>query len=89
MVCYSWSEKSRLWRRGWKWYKHFETKNFKSILCEYSHAYILVTGDITATGGNENANVAFKNFAPFTKCITHINDEHIDIAESLDITMPM
>ena len=25
----------------------------------------------------------------FTKCITHINDEHVDDAKSLDIKMPM
>ena len=30
-----------------------------------------------------------KNCAPFTKCTTHINDEHVDIADNLDIVMPM
>ena len=29
----------------------FETKVIKSSLCDYSDAYILVTGDRTATGG--------------------------------------
>ena len=29
----------------------FETKVIKPILCDYSDAYILVTGNITATGG--------------------------------------
>ena len=57
----------------------FETKIIKSNLCDYSHAYILVTGNITA----------FKNCAPFTKCITHINDEHVHNADNLDIIMPM
>ena len=33
--------------------------------------------------------VAFKNCAPFTKCITHINDEHVDNANELDIVMPI
>ena len=50
---------------------------------------ILVTGDITAINVNTDTNAAFKKHAPFTKCVTHINDEHIDTAESLDITMPM
>ena len=50
---------------------------------------ILVTGDIIVTDGDENANVAFKNYAPFTTHITHINDENIDTAENLDIMMPM
>ena len=34
-------------------------------------------------------NVAFKNCAPFTRCVTHIDDEHVKNAESLDIIMPM
>ena len=37
----------------------FETKVIKSNRCDYSDAYILVTGDITATGGNTNTRVAF------------------------------
>ena len=52
----------------------FETQVIKSNLCDYSDAYILVTGDITATGGDANTRVAFKTCAPFTKCISHIND---------------
>ena len=67
----------------------FETQVIKSNLCDYSDAYILVTGNITATGGDANTRVAFKNCAPFTKCITHINDEHVDNADNLDIIMPM
>ena len=66
-----------------------ETKVIKSSLCDYSDAYILVTGDITATGGDANNKDVFKNYAPFTKCITHINDEHVDDADNLDIIMPM
>ena len=66
-----------------------EKKVIKTSFCDYSYAYILVTRDITATGGNENTKVSFKNCAPFTRCLTHINDEHIDTAENLDIIMPM
>ena len=36
----------------------FETKVIKSSLCDYSNAYILVTGDITATGDDANIRVA-------------------------------
>ena len=50
----------------------FETKVIKSNLCDYSDAYIFVTGNVTATGGNENTNVAFKNCVPFTRCVTHL-----------------
>ena len=67
----------------------FETKVIKSNLCDYSDAYILVTGNITATGGDANTRVAFKNCASFTKCITHINDEYVDNADNLDIIMLM
>ena len=47
-------------------------KVIKSNLCDYSDSYILVTVDITATSGNTNTRVAFKNCALFTKCISHI-----------------
>ena len=67
----------------------FETKAIKPNLCDYSDAYILVTGNITAAGGNSNTRAAFKNCAPFTKSMTHINDEHVDGANNLDIIMPM
>ena len=33
-------------------------------------------------------NVAFKSCAPFTRYATHINDEHVETAENLDIIMP-
>ena len=39
----------------------FETKVIKLSLCDYSDEYILVTGDITAAGGDENTNIVFKN----------------------------
>ena len=34
-------------------------------------------------------NVAFKYCAPSTRSVTHINDEHVETAENLDIIMPM
>ena len=67
----------------------FETKVIKSSLCDYSDAYILVTGNTTATGVNANTNVALKNCAPFTRCVTHINNKHVETAENLDIIMRM
>ena len=48
-----------------------------------------MTGNITATGGNANTKVAFKNCAPFTRCGIHINDEHVETPENLDIIMPI
>ena len=67
----------------------FETQIIKSSLCDYSDAYILVTEDITATGGDDNIKAAFKNCEPFMKCKTHTKNEHIDTADNLDIVMPM
>ena len=45
----------------------FETKVIKSNLCDYSDAYILVTGGITTIRGGTNNRVAFKNCFPFNK----------------------
>ena len=67
----------------------FETKVIKPNLCGYSDAYILVAGNIKVEDVATNANVAFKKFAPFTRCVTHINNEHVETAENLDIGMPM
>ena len=53
----------------------FQTKVIKSNLCDYSDAYILLTGDIADTRVDEDTRDAFKNGTPFTKRITHINDE--------------
>ena len=65
----------------------FETKVIKPNLCDYSDAYILVTGNIQ----NKPANsvVAFKNCTLFRTCDVTINDEHVEKAEDLDIVMPM
>ena len=67
----------------------FETKVITPNLCDYSDVYILVTGYIKVASVAANTNVAFKNCAPFTRCVTHINDEHVETAEDLDIIMPM
>ena len=48
-----------------------------------------MTGDIKLTNIAADTNVEFKNCAPFTRCVTHINDEHVETAENLDIIMPM
>ena len=67
----------------------FETKVVKPNLCDYSDAYIFVIGDMKVENVAADTNVAFKNCAPFTRCVTHIHDEHVETAESLDIIMPM
>ena len=67
----------------------YDTRVLKPNLCDYAEAYILVDGTIRGTGGNNNTRLALKNCAPFTKCNLEINDEHVDTAENLDITMSM
>ena len=68
--------------------KYF-TSSLESNLCDYSDAYILVTGNITATPNNAATQVVFKNCAPFEDCRTEINDTFVDYANFLNITMPM
>ena len=48
-----------------------------------------MTGDKKVADVAANTNVAFKNCAAFTRCVKHINDEHIETAENLDVIMPM
>ena len=48
----------------------FLTKSIESSLCDYSDAYILVTGNINVTGDN-NTKVAYKNCARFNDCRTN------------------
>ena len=62
----------------------FLTKSIESSLCDYSDAYILVTGDIAVKKRNDdNTNniditqatqVVFKNCALFNICRTEINE---------------
>ena len=52
----------------------FLTSSLESNLCDYSGAYILVTGNITAALNNAATQVVFKNCAPFKDCRTEIND---------------
>ena len=66
----------------------FNTGVLKHNLCYYNDAYILVKDDIIVTAAG-TTQVAFKNYAPFTKCITRIDGETIDDAENLDLLIPM
>ena len=67
----------------------FLINSLESNLCDYFDAYILVTGNITVTGGNANTKVAFKNCAPSKNCRTEINDTFVDYADFINIAMPM
>ena len=77
----------------------FKTTMLKSSLWDYSDAYILVKGTITINGAGADVGarqaderhkgVAFKNCAPFTNCISEINNIQVDDAKDIDIVMPM
>ena len=77
------------------------TKSIESSLCDYSDAYIIVTGNITVIRTIADnpfrrkqqldvaTQVAFKNCAPFEKCSTEIDGTLVDEANFINITMPM
>ena len=75
----------------------FKTSMIRSNLCNYSDAYLLCKWTITipntaasgAAVNNTNKKVIFKNCAPFTNCITEINNTQVDGAQDIDIVMPM
>ena len=67
----------------------FLMKSIESSLCDYSDAYILFTGNITAAPNNEATQVIFKNCASFKDGRTEINDTFFDYADFIYITMPM
>ena len=69
----------------------------RSILCDYNDPYILVKGNVSvnntastsADANNTNKKVIFKNWPPFTNCISEINNTQVDNAKDIDIVMPM
>ena len=74
----------------------FKTSMLRSDLYDFSDAYIVVKGGITFTKTNRREFIdtrtrflAFKNNAPFTNCLSKINNILIDNVEDLDIVMPM
>ena len=77
----------------------FKTTMLKSSLCNYNDAYILVKGKTTITGAEDDVaarqadkrdkGVAFKNCAPFTNCISEINNTQIINCNDIDIVMPL
>ena len=75
----------------------FKTSMLRSSWCDYSDAYIVLKVNITvnntagagAASNNTDKKVMFKNCAPFTSCISEINNTQIDNAEYINIVVPM
>ena len=65
----------------------FETETIKSSICDYSDAFISVTGNITAAVNNDT-DVAFKNCAPIFTRIAKTDDAFADKANHIYIAMP-
>ena len=71
-----------------------KTSMLRSSLCDYGDTYIILSATITlsnkaAAGAAANyENIINKNWAPFTNCISKINNTQIDNAKDIDI-MPM
>ena len=67
---------------------NFLTRSIDSNLCDYSEAYILVTGNIITIPINNATQVVFKNSAPLKGCRTEINDTFPDYPEFINISTP-
>ena len=69
----------------------------RSSLCDYSDSYVLVQGTITVAttvaqgqaNNVTNKKVMFKNCAPFTNCISRINNTQVDDVHNIDVVMPI
>ena len=75
----------------------YKTSMLRSSLCDYSNAYTLVKETITVENtaeaalatNNLNKKVILKNCAPFTNCISRINNTQVNDAHDIDVVMPM
>ena len=65
-----------------------ETETIKPSLCDYSDAFILVTGNITVNA-TDDIVIALKNCAQFSACKIVINNVFVDEANHIYIVMPM
>ena len=65
------------------------TSSLESSLCDYSDAYVWVTGNIAVVAANNNTKDAFKNYMAFRKCKTEIHKILIDEAKHINIARPM
>ena len=69
---------------------------WRSTLCDYSDAYILVSGTIIVERVAAPAlykmlvkKVVFKNCPPFTDCISELSNTQKDHAKHIDVIIPM
>ena len=73
-----------------------KTSMVRWSLCDYSDKYILIKGTIAvpnteranAATNNASKKVIFKNFAPFTDCISKINNTQLVDGNYIDAVIP-
>ena len=65
----------------------FNTEIVKTFLCDYSDVYILVTRNIKVEPADDDTRVVIKNCHPFTRASFKLNDEQVDSADNLGLTM--
>ena len=70
-----------------------KTPMLRSVLCDFSDAYIVLKGIISIENASNDAKydrkLEFKNNAPFINCISKRNGVLIDNVEDLYLVMPM
>ena len=71
----------------------FKNHLIRSVLCDYSGAYISLKGTITVESTNDVKKrikkQIFRNNALLRSCISKINNTFLDNSENLDIVMPI
>ena len=75
----------------------YKMSMIRTNLCDFSDAYLLFKGTISVSNiaalgaavNNTNKEMIFESCAPFSNCITKINNTQGENAEYIDIVLPM
>ena len=65
--------------------KMIQALNLKQKLHIFRCINIFLAGDMKVTSVAADNNVAFKDCAPFTRRVTHVNEERFDTTKDFDI----
>ena len=84
------NQPSKFWTGNWVEINDGSRETYTSNDIKFSTTITGTGDDDTAKRLDErNKAVIFKNFAPFTKCISRIKNTDIDNAQDIEIVMPM
>ena len=53
------------------------------------HIYLLKKPSAVANPNNNDKELVFQNYAPFTDCVSETNNTQIDNAKDIDVVIPM